>query len=220
MKANRKRKQENNDRAEIGIGTMIVFIAAVIVAAIAAAVLINTAGNLERQASQTGQETTDEVSSSMFVRDVVGVNTSQEAGEDGTHNNISEVYWYVSLAPGANSQDLNELVIRYQSDDQNQDLTLIDDNDGCDEEVPTQLSEGFCAQKIEDSSDTGDNILAAGDLVRIQVHLLWDEDEDTSEELEPRTNVDALFIPEDGTPTLNGFTTPSSLEGNAYVSLY
>ncbi|WP_128904045.1 archaellin/type IV pilin N-terminal domain-containing protein [Halorubrum amylolyticum] len=106
----------NEERGQVGIGTLIVFIAMVLVAAIAAGVLINTAGFLQSQAEATGQESTDLVSERIDVTSTVGV------VEDGTYSygqgigdnpqNLTEVRIGVAGAAGADQIDLNKTTIQ------------------------------------------------------------------------------------------------------------
>lgn len=96
----------HEERGQVGIGTLIVFIAMVLVAAIAAGVLINTAGFLQSQAEATGQESTDLVSERIDVTSEVGIVSSASNGE------LGEIRLSVSGAPGADQIDLTEMTIQ------------------------------------------------------------------------------------------------------------
>ena len=71
---------ENSDNiAAIGIGAMIVFIALILVAAVAAAVIIQTAEQLQQNAQTTGEETTDLLASKIFIKSVITTGATDPA---------------------------------------------------------------------------------------------------------------------------------------------
>ena len=97
------------ERGQVGIGTLIVFIALVLVAAIAAGVLINTADLLQSQAQQTGEESTEQVTNNLNIVSVTGSSpdgsgspTPADAG------GVTDIDIRVQRAPGAGDIDLSQ----------------------------------------------------------------------------------------------------------------
>ena len=111
---------QTDDRGQVGIGTLIVFIAMVLVAAIAAGVLINTAGLLQSQAESTGQESTDQVSNSLSIQSVTGEVIEDADNEDS----IGAVAIDVALGPGSNPIDLTDATISWTGEENSTTLTI------------------------------------------------------------------------------------------------
>ena len=71
-KANAKVRIKDGEEAEMGIGTMLVFIAMVLVAAMAAGVLLQTAGLVQQQAQETGVRAIQDVATGFQVLNILG----------------------------------------------------------------------------------------------------------------------------------------------------
>ncbi|MBP1910238.1 archaellin/type IV pilin N-terminal domain-containing protein [Methanolobus bombayensis] len=108
MKANNK-KIRSDTSAQVGIGTLIIFIAMVLVAAVAAAVLIQTSGTLQQKAQSTGKQATQEVSSNLMVKTIEGIRAKDDATTMA--DNISMLELKVGLNVGSSPVDVNQVVI-------------------------------------------------------------------------------------------------------------
>ncbi|MBJ61638.1 MAG: hypothetical protein CMB57_00140, partial [Euryarchaeota archaeon] len=90
MKTEKETKQD--ELAAIGIGAMIVFIALILVAAVASAVIIQTGEKLQQNAQQSGSDTQQEISGKISIITVwVGAQTAA----------AEEITMVFELAPGS-----------------------------------------------------------------------------------------------------------------------
>ncbi|GAB7092383.1 flagellin [Halorubrum luteum] len=117
---------DEEERGQVGIGTLIVFIAMVLVAAIAAGVLINTAGFLQTQAEATGEESTAQVSERLDVVSQSGVIADDAAGSG--EKGIGTLEFVVASAAGANNVDLDEVTVELVGADGQETFELGDDD--------------------------------------------------------------------------------------------
>ncbi|MFA0822884.1 MAG: archaellin/type IV pilin N-terminal domain-containing protein [Methanomethylovorans sp.] len=109
MKANKILFMKTDTNAQVGIGTLIIFIAMVLVAAVAAAVLIQTSGTLQQKAQSTGKQATQEVSSNLIVKNIEGVRAKNSAV--ALSSTIDLLRLKVGLNVGSQSVDVNQVVI-------------------------------------------------------------------------------------------------------------
>ena len=197
MKANRPFR---NDRAEVGVGTLIVFIAMVLVAAVAAAVLINTTGSLQQRAQATGKEATQEVSSNLKVLNVYGT-------RPGTDKDINEFKINAELAAGALPLDLSKLIVRWSNGSaaNNYVFNAAQSNSTTPMRFEITCIRGSC-------TDT-DPVMKSGDLVEIYFSM------PASSYLAPRTTVEVSLTPEIGSPVNADFKTPSTYGTATVITL-
>lgn len=205
MQANRKSRTRPDNRAQVGIGTMIVFIATVLVSAIAAAVLIDTGAKLQERSARTGQETTEQVSTNLNIKSIVGKRDT--ASETGLH----DLEFYVALAPGARDIDLGQLRVQLSNGSSFETFKY-----NTDPLLPPDFEE-FNATALRDpdlSFSQSEPVMTSGDLVQIWIDL-----NAAGIMYEPRDHVMVTMLPEAGTKVQLGFVTPTSYGQKLVIDL-
>ena len=206
MKANRKFLLAKDDSAQMGIGTLIIFIAMVLVAAVAAAVLIGTSGVLQQRATETGTEAVQEVSSNLEIQDIIGHRAS------ATTNDLQYVNLTVKVMAGAEDLDLGQLVVAIQNkSERTSQVTYATTGTGL-------SASGFTVTELRDDDNsfngasTTSTVINTGDLVTI--NLLPSMDFATRETLRVELK------PEAGTMIVKELTCPASYGVETYVVLF
>ena len=199
-----------DNRGQVGIGTLIVFIAMVLVAAIAAGVLINTAGLLQAQAQQTGEETTAEVSDVVQIQEVVGsdVAATDYFGSSGSENGeINLLNVSVRLASG--SDPINMSQASYTISSPRGNATVISGNNRT---TPIQHT---AVQSLNASDDEKSVLKEQQDLLLVQIDLAA---VNNIEPLEESERVKLIAQAPAGGQSYAELKTPRTIEnGGSYI---
>ncbi len=103
------KEKPTNEKGLMGIGTLIIFIATVLVAAVAAVVLITTGGSLQQKSLITGSQSQEGISAGVEIVTVVASDPST------TSHQVNKWELLVRLAPGSVAINFNTTVITIDS---------------------------------------------------------------------------------------------------------
>ncbi|MFC3476247.1 archaellin/type IV pilin N-terminal domain-containing protein [Halobacterium litoreum] len=149
---------DEDERGQVGIGTLIVFIAMVLVAAIAAGVLINTAGFLQSKGQATGEEASAQVSNRINVVSAYGNVNDSDTTEVVDFANLT-----VRQSAGADNINLSKSTIQWIGPDTATTLTY-DSSAANGTEFTTESIKGENPDVLVDQSDRIKVVLAAGQI--------------------------------------------------------
>ena len=213
------KKLKKDEKGAIGIEILIVFIAIVLVAAVSAAVLIQTVGYLQQKATATGRETTKEVASGIKVLAVYGHTT-------GTAGAIDKLAIITTVNSGGQDIDLSKTTVTlsngekqvqytYNSADFNDAEGSLSDLFGASSGWPSAENKtrfGIIVLQDNDNSLSATTpVLNQGDKVVLTINTSASLDNDNSADgIAERTDVFGEVRPEFGAPGVIEFTTPPS----------
>jgi flagellin FlaB len=186
-------------RADIGIGTMIVFIAMILVSAVAAGVLISTANSVREQATSTGDQAINNVAAGFNRVAVVGYVALDD-------NHLNSINVTLRLAAGSPNVYMKNVAVKLNFGSVDNTLTwaATPDADHFSTNIKFEVSSGAFAT---------DFTLKQGDMVSIQVGGAgYDLDLDNFKEVK----ID--IIPGFGQGTFIDIVTPEVYLGT-YVNL-
>jgi flagellin-like protein len=189
----------DDDRGQVGIGTLIIFIALVLVAAVAAGVLVQTSGLLQAQAESTGEDAQSEVGNQISVVSATG-------HVDGSDEYVEQVDLVVKKSAGSDPLDLGEATIEYTSADNS--ATLTHDSAGG--------SETFSTTSISGSSDT----IMSNNGDRIRVTIDTSSVDSAGNGIAAGEEATLRIVDQSGASTIYGVNVPDSLgNNNDYVTV-
>jgi flagellin FlaB len=195
------RRVRMGEEAEMGVGTLLIFIAMILVAAVAAGVLVRTAYELQQQAESTGDQALMEVATGLRTITAFGL-TNLSVPE------ITDIYVKVTLSAGSPVINLEHVIIEISNGEVDVSLAW----------GTTSTAGYFDATQIRDTypynnwtgSEPG---MTQGDIALLHINLTAQ-----GMSLASQQEAEMLIIPKHGIPTYLAVVAPSVLS-NAYENL-
>ncbi len=218
MRRKSVRMNENEVSGSIGIGAMIVFIALILVAAVASAVIIQTGEKLQQNAQQTGDDTREEIGGKVSIITVWVGDQSDCDAEAAAQDNDKCITLVFELAAGSEPVDETNVLWTIICTNNAGDgmTTIYGDFATADAETEAAGSD----TRDVDGSAKGDTTLSPGEVYMIDLKTETDAgDTPASAECSPQIGEEHTLIisVEGGGTTYETLTYNSVTEGDSIV---
>ena len=211
-----EQKIKKNDEAVVGIGTLIIFIAMVLVAAVAASVVMQTGETLQQRSYAVGKQTIRDVSSGIKIIGITGYT-------DEAKTKVEYIAIAISPRAGSYDIDLNETLLYIQYNN----FTVLGLNYGDNDAVASSVSQqgvfhtlnmtnitateyGVIAIHDSDNSVTNSYGLSTSDQVVLLVNLT--DAIPQTRGLLPGETINGKIVPEVGTAGIFTVNTPNAFK--------
>ncbi len=205
-----KKVWNKKEKGEMGVGTLIIFIAMIIVAAVAATVLIQTAYQLQQQAEETGNIAIQDVATGFKIIHIGG-----DVDLKASPPKLTAIEIKVGLLAGSPAIDIKNVLIELS--DGTTDATLNYTSVDIIKNGTTWGKTTFTAQILRDMPPENWNtqqVVTQGDIVKLLINASA-----VGLNLTPQSQVTLQIIPKHGVPTYAQFMVPATLT-TKYVDLY
>jgi len=181
----------------MGIGALIIFIAIILIAAVAASVLITTGGSLQQKALITGSQTEEAIASGIEAMTVVA---SDASANSSTPHALTDFRVMVRLQSGSQGINLNNTILTVDTERESRSMTY---GSNISSDSPVGTSTTYAVYYVQKGANNEPGYLNRGDVAKIIFHI--------DPQIGENQLVRIKMIPRVGTYTQIEFYTPDSM---------
>ena len=194
-------------RAQAGVGTLILLVALLLLAAIAAGVFLNVSQVFQGQSEETGEAVREQLTGEVSVVATTGNVTTV----DGT-TGVDRVRFIITVGGSGQRLAIDETLVVWAGPDGSYQLTAAADPDN-----PASIDGSEFAYVVEQDNDGSAPILnARSDRIAVVVRV---GSFGTDAVVEPGDAVSVTFVTPDGSQTVVRISVPQSVSGRDSVVL-
>jgi len=204
--------KNKKDKGMMGIGTLIIFIATILVAAVAAAVLVATSSSLQQRSLMTGSQAEEGIATGVEAISVMA--TDGSSGADLEHFEV-----LARLQAGSDALNLNNTVLIMDTQSNSLSLSYAGGADAAGDDGPAVDTQHYNITYVKMGPDYKANYISRGDIVKMKFNCASCSSTATTGGIAENKKVRLKIVPRIGTSTQIEFTTPDVIT-DSRVSLW